>query len=122
MKIFKWITVLFVAISTFSSCSPTKSFTNNQNSILLDYQKSLKTEITNLTNNNLVSTRDCKIWEKDRNDFILMVKEYKDKNEIVRKKSNKAGTAFVITGTVVGVGGGIYGLFSDGDTKGASIN
>lgn len=121
MKTLK-ITIVLIAICFLTSCSVNRSsIVGLQNKSLLAYQRSLITEIKKIDNNDDVKVPTCEIWNTDRTDFIVMIKEYKDKNEEVRKKSAKTNSFFVITGTAVGVGGGIYGLFSNGDTKGTAV-
>jgi hypothetical protein len=120
MKLLKIIgALLFIVLS--SSCSINKSLVNLQNNTLMNYQDTLKVTVSKIDSGIENKIPSCEIWNIDRNDFILMIKDYKDKNEIIRKKSHRAGNFFTIAGTTLGVGGGIYGLFSDSEPKGAAV-
>lgn len=109
--------LLFTTTLLLSNCTSVKKLKMNSNKILLKYDKALGDSLKV----SILTIPTCDIWNKDRDDFIMMIEDYKAKNEIVRTKSNNTATGFTITGTVIGVGGGVYGLFSNTEPKGAAI-
>ena len=58
---------------------------------------------------------------KDLDEFVKMIEEYKMKNEVAGKRANRTSIGFTVSGTIIGVGGGIYGLFSNSEPKGAAV-
>lgn len=114
---FYWI-ILSTIILT--SCASVKA-TRLRNDVLLNYQDSVKVVIEKIENGAQNAVPPFEVWNTDRNEFIAMIKDYKDRNEIIRRKSQKAGNFFTISGTALGVSGGIYGLFSDSEPKGAAV-
>lgn len=94
---------------------------------LLTYSDRLNKEILNIdrlleidsTKN--VDIPSCGVWLDDKRQFVEMIKEYKAQNETLRKKSNKWKNTFIVSGAIIGLGGGIYGLLSQSEPKGAAI-
>jgi len=89
--------------------------------MILSYSRYLKNEINELGKNPKSEIKSCTTWLQDKDQFVSLIKEYKSNNEIIRRNSSKSKSAFIITGTTIGLGGGIYGLFANSEPKGAAI-
>lgn len=60
-------------------------------------------------------------WAKENEDFIAIVNEYRTRNQELLKKRKASSLGFTVSGAVVGLGGGIYGVADKGNDKVASI-
>jgi hypothetical protein len=117
-KYFSIFVLLIFSLSKGNSQEATSRFSKSVgNEMILDYSSMLKDSLETPA----LTIPTNVVWEKDRNDFVSMIEAFIFKNESIRKKSSNSYTGFTIAGTVVGVGGGIYGLFSNSEPKGAAF-
>ncbi len=106
------------------SCVSKKSYrsiTKATKMEILNYESVLLDSIAILASTGEAPLPPFERWQADRNSFIAMIKDYERKNELIRRKAGKTNTGFVISGSVIGLGGGIYGLVSENEPKGAAV-
>lgn len=102
---------LFIAFCSLSCAAP-KAGLHTQ------YYDSLNTSVTRAVPAPLPSLQ---VWTADKDQFLKIINDYKITNEERRVRLNNAAGAFIIGGTGIGLGGGVYGLFTEDEPKGAAL-
>jgi hypothetical protein len=97
-------TLLVLLAVLFSNCSATRNY------------KSLDTSDIAPS-----SVPPIDSWKADRDKFINSIKGYVDKNKRVSKSARRWSNFLTISTSVVGLGGGMYGLFNENEPKGPAV-
>lgn len=121
LNLTSWIVLITILLTSCVSSKSNKVLESEAESLLLMYENELEFKIVGVEKSNKSEVPSCETWLQDKNKFVEVIQEYKSKNEIVRRKSKKYSNAFIISGSTIGLGGGIYGLFSNSEPKGAAI-
>lgn len=111
----KNINILLICL-VITSCSTSKSVSYLKKGVSSEIDNNIEETTTkiNILDLGAKSTLpSLNEWKKDRDDFILKIEDYLDKNSLIRVKSRKTNNGITIAGTAIGVGGGVYGLVSE---------
>lgn len=63
----------------------------------------------------------CNEYKEDVDSFVKDIESYIASNRTTLNSTKKLSNGLTIGSTIIGVGGGAYGLFSNGEQKGAAL-